>query len=133
MQLPLPWVLLWPQIPGVISLGLMPGLEPFGIASKGQGEMPNPGNQLVFAAWLDDFIDVCKGTEVVGVLGPSSTASRTGLWCGCDMCQGEQAGPPPVAAWPGSVPTSVPPSPGKGHTTLCGTPGAAKLASPPAT
>lgn len=47
------------------ELGLMPGLEPFGIASKGQGEKPNPGTQFAFTAALADFIDVCKGGEVV--------------------------------------------------------------------
>lgn len=58
----------------------------------------------MFAAWLDDFIGVCKGTEAVGVLGPSSTASRTGFGVDVARARGERAGPPPVAAWPGSVP-----------------------------
>lgn len=117
----------------------MPRLEPFGIPSKGQGERPNPRSQLVFAALLDDFIGVCKGTEVVMPeiwwewWVPAAEHLEQGF--GVDLaCAGdERAGPPLPAAWPGTMPTSVPPSPGKGHVTLCRTPGAAKLASPSAT
>lgn len=63
----------------------MPGLKPVGIPSKGQGE--RPGIQLVFSALLDDFIGVCKGTEVVlpeiwrsGGSQQPSTQTRALVW-----------------------------------------------------
>lgn len=106
----------------------MPGLA---FPAKGREK----GSQLVFAALLADFIGVCKGTEVVMPeiwwqwWVPAAQHPEQALVCARDA----RAGPSPLAAWPCTVPTSVPPPPGKGHTTLCGTPGAAELASPAGT
>lgn len=117
----------------------MPGLEPFGIPSKGQGVRPNPEIQLEFAALLDDFIGVCKGTEVVlpeiwwEWWVPAAQHPDQAFGVDLARARDERAGPSPPAACPGTVPRSLPPSPGKGHTTLCGTPGAAKLAPPSGT
>lgn len=48
-----------------MGLDSMPMLEPFGIPSKGQGEMPNPRSQLAFTAPLGDFMGACKHIEVM--------------------------------------------------------------------
>lgn len=87
----------------------------------------------MFEALLADFIGVYKGT---GAVLPEicwewwiPAAQHLDQGFGVDLAHaGDEQ-----AAWPGTVTTSVPPSPGKGHTTLCGTPGAAKLPSPSAT
>lgn len=79
----------------------MPGLEPFGIPSKGQGERPNPGSQFVFAALLDDFIGVCKGTEVVmpGIWWewwvPAAQHPEQGFGVDLARARDEGAGPSP--------------------------------------
>lgn len=125
-----------------MGLGLMPRLEPFGTPSEGQAETPKPRSRFAFPAPLAGFMGACKGAEVVmpeirqerwipAAQDPQQGFGVARIWPTPGGCAGWTTNSGSAARH--GAHTLVPPSPGKGHATLCGTPGAAKLASPAAT